>query len=64
MDMELTREDVEIVKSKVSFLDILLLMCGIVSVTIGIVITSLITWSLVMVKIDNIYISFTYNRYL
>ena len=45
MDMELTREDVEIVKSKVSFLDILLLMCGIVSVTIGIVIASLLTWS-------------------
>ena len=44
MDMEFTREDVEIVKSKVSFLDILLLMCGIVSVTIGIVITSVITW--------------------
>ena len=44
MDMELTREDVEIVKTKVSFLDILLLICGIVSVAIGIVITSLDTW--------------------
>ena len=43
--MELTREDVEIVKSKVSFLDILLLICGIASVTIGIVIATVITYS-------------------
>ena len=40
MDMELTRDDVEIVKTKVSFLDILLLICGIVSVTIGILMNS------------------------
>ena len=44
MEMELTREDVEIVKSKVSFLDILLLICGIVSVTIGISMTSVNTY--------------------
>ena len=36
MDMELTREDVEVVKSKVNFLDILLIMCGIASVAFGI----------------------------
>jgi len=51
MDMELTREDVEIVKSRVSFLDILLLMCGIASVTIGVIFTSPTTYSFASVTL-------------